>query len=321
MLLASFVALLGAAAPPVDLSRVFAKGEKAQYLVKSAIQVESRGLGLLTWMPEDLGIQYKFTYAVTEMKPDGIAVLRYERPAMTWTEGETFDSPPKTRVDKVEMKLDATVSPINELLAIKDLNPKKPPPPVHGSRVTREGSEAPSAAPQDVVEQFVGEIHRLALFLGAIDSSLDFSPKLPYDLVNPGDTWKRTVGYSPQALASKGGKLAVQRLDYTYAYKGPVEVEGKRFQRIEATLALDTDLAQFVNQLMDTKPEESGLKRIPLRFSATIQFDLDPKTHRTVRAAANSDGGFSVVLTQRPDEPVYEERFKGTTRMTLIAGS
>ncbi|MCO5297939.1 MAG: hypothetical protein M9921_13905 [Fimbriimonadaceae bacterium] len=321
MLLAPLLLFVGLPSAPVDLSRVFAKGEKGQYAVKSAIQVESRGPGLLSWIPEDLGIQYKFTYAVTEMKADGIAVVHYERPTMTWIEGETFNTPETKRVEKVDMKLDATLSPINELLELKDLNPGKKPPPAALDRAATPGAETgPEGAPQDVIEQFVGEIHRLALFLGAIDSSLDFSPKLPYDLVNPGDTWKRTVGYSPQALAGKGGQLAVQRLDYTYTYKGPVEVEGKRYQRVDADLSLDTDLAQFVNQLMDTKPEQSGLKQIPLRLKATIEFDLDLQTRRTVRATAKSEGGFSVVVTQRPNEPVYEERFKGTTTLSLVAG-
>lgn len=318
MILAPFLAFAAVAAP-IDLSRVFAKGEKGQYLVKSEIQVESRGPGLLTWMPQDLGVQYKFTYAVTEMKTDGIAVLRYERPTMTWTEGETFTSPEVRRVEKTDMKVDATVSPINELLELKDLNPKKPPP-AERARATTQPLEGGAAGAQDVIGQFVGEVHRLALFLGALDSSLDFSPKLPYDAVEPGATWKRTVGYSPQALAGKGGQLAVQRLDTTYTYKGPVEVDGKRYHRVDADLALDTDLAQFINQLMDLKPEQSGLKQIPLRLKATIEFDLDFQTRRTVRAKAKSEGGFSIVATQRPSEPVYEERFKGTTTLSLLAG-
>lgn len=311
---------LTAPSADVDIQRVFGKAEKGQYQVKSNLLVEERGDGLVTWMPSDLDIHYKFTYAVTETKPDGIVSIRYERPTMTETEGETFDTPAKTKVDKVDLKFQVVVSPINELLDIKDLNPKKPPPPSFRAMRAMARAGGTSTEAQDVIGRFVGEIYRLSLFLGPLDSGLDFSPKLPFEEVKIGDTWKRTAGYSPQALGGRQGQSAVQRLDYTYEYKGVLEVEGKKVHRVTATLALDTDVGLFVNQLMQAKPEQTGLKAVPLHLKATIEYDLDLATRRTLRANARSEGGFSIVLTQAPDAPVHEERLRGTTRMTLVAG-
>lgn len=302
----------------VSLHRVFAKGEKLQYSVKSTLQSESRGGGLLTWMPEDLDILYKFTTSVTELKADGIAQVRYDRPTVTEVTGETAVSPPKSRTEKVDFKLDLTVSPINELLEIKDLNPKKPPP--VAARWSNSGRAGVAPSTQDLIDTFVGEVYRLSLFQGSIDTALDFSPKLPYDDVKPGDTWKRTAGYSPQALSGKAGQLAVQRLDYIYTYDGVMESDGKKVHRVTARLALKTDLASFANQIMKTTPEKSGLKTIPLQLDASIAFDLDLATRKTLKALAKSEGGFSIVLTQSPDKPVHEERLKGHTRLSLLPG-
>ncbi len=318
MVVTLLASLLLAGGPEVSLNRVFARGEKLQYSVKSSLQSESRGAGLLTWMPEDHDILYKFTTTVTELKADGIALVRYDRPTVTEIEGETAAGPPKSRTHKVDFKLDVTLSPINELLEIKDLTPKKPPPPVALRARASNGSSA--AGVQDLIDTFVGEVYRLALFQGGIDSALDFSPKLPYDDVKPGDTWKRTAGYSPQSLSGKQGQVAVQRLDYTYTYDGVVESDGKKVHRVVARLALKTDLATFANQIMKTTPEKSGLKTIPLELDASIAFDLDLVNRRTLKAVATSQGGFAIVLTQSPDAPVHEERLKGTTRLVLLPG-
>ncbi len=321
---ASVLALSGAAQEPVKLNRVFAKGEKAQYEVKSGISSEQRVIGLETWMPEDFDIQYVFSYEVTEMKADGICVMRYKRPTITEIEGETVDAPPKKKVQKVDWDLSLTVSPINELLEVTDLSKKKPDPkkPGGGGSLSRE--LLPLRAAKDpsqlgpLVGPFISEVHRLALFVGSLDSCLDFSPKLPLDEVKPGDTWKRTVGYSPQKMQGKDAKMAVQRLDYTYTYKGLVDAGGAKVHRITADLALSTDLATFVHQIYDVKPDQTGLKEIPLSLKAAIEFDLDARTHRTIRARASSSGGFKIVATFRPDQPMVEERFKGETRMRQL---
>lgn len=305
-----------------DLNRVFAKGEKSEYEVRASLTTERRVIGLETWMPEDLDIRYKFKYEVVEMKADGICDLKYLRPSMTITEGETYDSPPKETVEKVDLNFLLTMSPVNDLIGMKDLNPPKPEKPP-GARVR---SMSPWAGVlqettlQAFVGQFAGEIYRLALFASSMDASLDFAPKLPYDEVKVGDKWKRTVGYSPQKLAGKGGKLAVQRLDYTFEYVGMAETAGKPYHRVTASLELKTDLAEFIHQSFNVKPSETGLKEIPLQLKASVEFDLDPATRKTIAARAQSEGGFSIVITRFPDRPIQEERFKGRATLKLLSG-
>jgi len=258
-------------------------------------------------------MSYKFTTEVKAMKADGICELEYSRPTMTLVEGETAVRPPKTTVDKVNLKYLLTVSPINEILSVKDLQPSKPPKTTSGFR---NANRTPLTFLQPAIGQFIGEVYRLALFVGGIDGSLDFNPKLPYDAVKVGDSWKRTVGYQPQKLGA-GDKSAVQRLDYVYTYRGLVDVEGKQFQRVTAHLILDTDVGEYVNQIYGK--ERTGLKAIKLKLKATVAFDLDTKTFKTIRAIAESEGSISIEVVQLPNEPAQEERLKGRTTMTLVA--
>lgn len=312
---------------PAQLSRTFAKGEKSVYDVRATLTAEVRPYELDTFMPEDLNVNYKFTTEVIALKPDGIADLRYERPTMTQIEGETYDSPPKTEVTKTNVKQLVTVSPINEILKTVDLTKntqKKPIKP--GSKKTGKGGWIGSAEsrvalqPSMNIGVYIQEIRRLALFIGSLDSGLDFNPKLPFDAVKVGDTWKRTVGYSPQKLSGTG-KSAVQRLDYVYSYQGLKVTDGKQYQRVQVDLRIDSDVAAFFNELLQLKPSESGLKSATLKLTAQIQFDLDPKTFRTVRADARSTGSVVIERTDHPDKPEYEERIKGYTVMRLVNGS
>lgn len=322
-------ALLSAQAQPIKLSRVFSKGEKLQYDLRSSINSESRGLGLQTWIPEDLDIVYKFSIEVLALKTDGIADVKYLRPSITEIEGETVDSPPKPKVEKLNQELLLTVSPANEILKIKDNTkketPKKPPaktpakkPPLLWSNPSTLAYSRGQDSLSMLLSQFVGEIYRLSLFLGPLDSSLDLAPRLPFDDVRKGDTWKRTVGYSPQKLKGKGDKLAVQRLDYTYTYEGIVSSQSKQVHRITADLEVKTDLAEFVHQTYGVKADVTGLKEIPLNFKGRIEFDLDQKSMRTLRAVGTSQGGFKVVATQFPNDPIQEENFKGRTILKLL---
>lgn len=310
---------------PVKLNRTFVKGEKVTYDVKSTINSESRGLGLETWMPEDLDLQYAFTIQVLEMKADGIVDLKYLRPTMTEIKGETAARPPLKKVEKMNLDMLLTVSPVNEILKVKDLTkkdtpntPAKPKPPAKwfaGALAPNPGGQNPLSG---LIGGFVGEIYRLSLFLGPLDSSLDFSPKLPFDEVSVGDTWKKTAGYSPQKLQGKGNQVAVQRLDYLYTYRGIVASQGKQVHRITADIELKTDLAEFVHQTYDVKADVTGLKEIPLEFKGKIEFDLDLKSHRTTRAFGTSEGSFRVLLVQLPNQPVQEEKFRGRTIMKVV---
>lgn len=303
---------LSQANKPVTLSRVFVPNQHFVYDVKSHLGIESRQKGLETFMPEDYDMNYTFTLDVLKMKADGIAVVRYQRPTVTQIQGETYDSAPVTKVDKINLNYLLTISPINEVLETveqKKLVPKK----------AKWTSPALSARQGDAIGQFISELYRLSLFVGSLDTALDVAPKLPFTEVKVGDTWQRTVGYQPQRLKDKSGKSEVQRLDYTFVYKGPVNVNGKPFQRVTANLNLDTDLAEWANQYIPVNEDtgESELKKLPLKLTATIDFDLDPKTFNTVSAHATSEGGFQVFLSGSPQEAVFERKLHGQTRMNL----
>lgn len=301
---------------PVQLARVFHQGEKDQYVVKAALQVETRPYGLQTFLPQDVDISYKFNTEVKAMKADGICEMEYHRPTITQVEGETANTPPRTTVEKLNMNALLTVSPINEILQMKDLNPPKKDKGGGGRSslaLTKRGTRRSAA--QDI-GQFIGEVFRLSAFVGGFDSGLDFNPKLPYDAVKVGETWKRTVGYSPQKMGATG-KSAVQRLDYLYTYKGLVDVEGQKFQRVTVDLKLDTNVADYINQIYGK--EQTGLRGIKLKLNGSIDFDLDPKSFKTIRAVAKSEASVSIEVTEVPSEPVQEQHIKGTTTMSLIA--
>src|SRR5256714_9294608 len=191
-------------AQSVTLARVNKANEKLAYEVKSHASIEVRGAGLVTWMPFDFDLNYNFTTLVKQVKGDGIVDVHYLRPTMTEIEGETVDSGPKEKVDKTNIDFLLTVSPLNEIVAMKDLAPKKPKPKTESGDESG-GSEGYDSLllytrtpiPRDdqgrlaaYIQQFVDEVYRLSLNVGGFDSALDFSPKLPLDDVKPGDTWK-----------------------------------------------------------------------------------------------------------------------------------
>lgn len=295
---------------PTTLARIYASGEKNQYEVLSHLQVESRQKGLETWIPSDIDLNYKFTTQVTALLPDGVAKVHYLRPTVTQIYGETFDEPAKTTVDKLNLNYELTVSPANEILNQFDA----------GKKVGKWSSSAMKGQ-QDLgafLGQFVSELYRLSVFAGSLDNALDFSPKFPLTSVKVGDTWKRTVGYQPQKLKGKGD-MAVQRIDYVYTYKGLVDSsDGRKVVRVSASLAINSDLAAFATQLAG---QDTGLKEMPLKLNSGIDFDLDPKTMKTLSAAATSEGSFRIVLSESPDVPYEEVKMKGQTNFKLIGSA
>ncbi len=296
--------------PPITLSRTSTLHEQLTYAVNSHMQVEIRGGVVQTFFPEDVDLNYDFTSAVTELKPGGIAVFRYKRPTMIQTTSDSIQGPGHT--DPVNVNLDylVTLSPINEILGEKNMN--QPMNLVHGSFIND-----PSIKQDPNLTRFIVEVHMLARNLGSLDSSLDFAPKLAVDDVVPGDTWKHTVGYSPQTLPNQAGKTAVQRLDYTYTYEGVVQSEGRKVYRVTADLNTTANLADFYYQATGEDPGSSLLKSLPLNLKSHIDFDLDMKTCETLKAVSVSTGGFSIVLTSNPDQAAEEEKFKATTTMLL----
>ena len=313
MVLLVLTLLQGTQSRAVTLSRVFTANEKMAYDVKSHITLETRARDLETFIPMDYDMNYSFIAQVQQMKTDGIAVMHYSRPTMTEIEGTTDTSRPEVKTKKVNFDYILTVSPINEILDKVDTGP-----PVKGKSTAllmRSASHKQEGTEQ--VQQFINELYRLALFNGPIETSLDFAPKFPFWDVAPGDTWKRTAGYQPQALKGTKGDEPVQRLDYTYTYRGPVIQSGKTYQRVTAELNLDTDLAPWAKQYLTPERSAPQLAKMPMTLKATIEFDLDPKTFDTVAARAYSQGGFQVYLTTSPSEIYFESRIKGTTTLSL----
>lgn len=293
------------AAKPVVLGRVFRAGEADRYRVTARLTAERKQPGLETTIPQDIDISYEFSLAVRSLKADGIAEVLYARPIFTVVEGESFGLPERKSVTKDKTRQILTLSPLNEILDSKEEKKAKW---RTASGRRRQG---------DFLGQFVNELRRLALFVGPPSSALDFNPRFPLDPVKPGDTWKRTVGYSPQKLSGKESQ-AVQRLDYLYTYDGLVTVNGKPFRRVTATLDFTTDLGAFFNQLVEAKAEQTGLFKVPMTLKAKIEFNLDPKTNRTVSAFATSTGSYELFTTQDKDEPLFGEKMRGSTRMVTV---
>lgn len=311
-------------AKEVMLNRAYKVGDKLEYQVDAGLHVETRELGLNTWIPQELDTVYRFTAEVVSLKPDGGAVVHYLRPTVTDIYGETVDSGPKTKVNKLNWDMLLTMSPINEILSVKDQTKRKPNENGGGSE-NRSGDKTSdlrfTTLRQDplkaLLDEVTGGIVELVMFMGTLDSGLDFAPKLPWVAVTPGYTWKKSGGFSPQKL-KESGKMAVQRLDYTYTYTGPIDVDGKHYLRIHADLALDTDIGAFIMQEMDWKPADTELKTIPFTLKAQMDFDLDPATKRTVRAIATC-GAEAHIFIKEYDNAYDEVKLNGKTTMKLLS--
>lgn len=312
---------------PVQLQRTSKAGEKLSYSVKSYLTMETRQIGLDTFIPESVDINYDFTAEAVAAKADGIFDFRYKRPTMTVIEGETVDEGPKKTIEKSNFDLMITMSPINEFLETKDLAPKKPekdPKKTGGGGLrysTSSSEQDPLMMGGGLIGQFVQEVQRLALFIGSIDTAIDFQPKLDFREVSKGDTWKRTISYSPQKLKSKGNKTVMQRLDYVYTYGGVVESSGKKVNRVTAELKMNSDVVQFIKDNYDLSQGGFPFKEITFQLNARIDYDLDLVTGHTLKAEANSEGGFKIVAIQYPDDPIVEQKLKGNTKLTLVKKS
>lgn len=288
---------------------------------------ETREIGLATFIPDETRLTYDFSLDVLKGLTDGFVQAKYKRPSMTQTSTDPESGEPRSDVEKMNMELDLTLSPINEITDVKDLTPKPKTNQKSGGWTVSDPKLIRHFRPMGVVppvqgsllSQFVGEIYRLALFMGSLDSALDFQPKLPFDEVKPGDTWKRTVSYSPQKLEAKGGKSVMQRLDYLYTYRGVVESNKVKVHRVSAELEMSTDLVKYIKDTFGNSDEiVNQLKEITLNLKAHIDYDLDLTSLQTTSAFATSKGGFKVVLIQAPDNPVVEQKISGETSLLPI---
>lgn len=295
----------------VSLSRIFERGQKAQFKVESTLQTESRHQGISTWFPDSVEYRYQFSTEVETLKPQGSAKVRYKRPILTKVFAEQFDHPERTNVEKVADDILLDISAANEILDAADVKPSLK---VVSNWHTGRDSVTLKADAEDVLKN----LYSLALFTGSLESSIDFNPRLPFEKVRPGDTWKRTASYAPQKL-KHGGDVAVQRLDYTYRYVGRMQSEGKLVDRVTASLHLDSDVASYLNAKGNSDGEASRLGSLPMELTASMDFDLDTKTHQTLRATANSKGNFKVFTIDSPSEPYYEEKITGHTELIPVA--
>lgn len=305
-----------AKAAPVELYRKFTVGERLSYAVKASYTTEERSGTQITFLPADIQQSYAFTLDVLKSKADGFAEVKYLRP--NFKVSIDVGDGPQARTTKVDQRLKMTVSPLNEPTDIVDETPKKKPKSTAeaGVILMRAARRQADGAILALLGQFANEIQSLSFFTGPFDVALDLAPKLPIDPVSPGDTWKSTVGYAPQALKGEAKKQATQRLDYTYTYLGLVAVGKTKVQRIVAKLSLKTDVADFGRQLAGDRAEI--FTKAPITLDAEIVFDLDPKTLHTLRATATSRNTVQLYV-KGFSAPLDESRAKGTTTLSLIS--
>jgi hypothetical protein len=298
---------------PVILLRTWTVGDTFAYEIHSHMHVERRGGVIRTWLPQDIDLSYDSSAVVIGTKPGGISIIKYKRPTVIETSSETATAPAKSEKINLGLEYSLTLSPINEILAENHI--------ASAHKLTSRMPIGLATGKQSPVAPYISEVYTLARNLGSLDNSLDFSPKLPVDEVVPGDTWKHTVGYSPQALSDNEGKSAVQRMDYTYTFEGTKVLQGKPVYRIAADMELKTDLADFYFSVSGDDRDSSLLQNLPLSLKMHIDFDVDIKTCRTIRAVSNATGGFSVIYRTDPSVAVHEEKFKSVSTMLLKSAS
>ena len=234
---------------------------------------------------------------------DGNASMRYER-GPTYqinTDPETLAA--KKNKESDPFKIDLVLSPINHFIEIKEVKaPAKYSPKLN---VMLQQQISPTDITQIFAGSYIMDLYRLSLFVGSLDSSFDFSPKLPEDPIKVGDTWLNTVSYQPQKTGA-GPQTMVQRLDMKYRYDGQKTVNNKKVERISATLSMDSELTSFINSQYGMSASESPIKGMRLTFKSDVTFDLEPKTFKTLRGQALSNG--TVKLDWKGEEGTFAER-------------
>lgn len=318
---------------PVELTRKFKPKEISTYDVDARATVEFKPYGLNTFIPLTEGVRFRFTTEVISVTNDGFAQMLYTRPTMTIFGTDLQKGAVQETELKVDLRFLMTVSPINEVTNIRDLNPSDDQDD-QAELMTRllfqgEG-RSPEQQRREIIESrlqvinavlgpFMNSFTRLTLFVEGI-TGIDFSPKLPFEEVVPGDTWQRTVDYAPQQLSGTD-KAAVQRLDMTYTYVGRQKnAEGKEIERIEGVLEAETNAADYLNQLFRVDAQRTGIERVDLKLRTVVKFDLDPVTHQTLFVEADGNSSVVVMLNKQISEnPVLERRTRGRTTMRLVS--
>ena len=312
-----------AAAQPTDLSRVFTKGETFRYQVRTELIIERKfpAFGEQTAVPESQGLEFTSSLEIKEVKGGGFATAIYRRPFMTLVLGETAAEPERRQRINTNFNLQMDISPINEVTALKDLNPPARPARPGGGSMNQLNvmmpQEDPRASIGAFVEQFAGALYQFAFGVSSIDDGIDLSPKLPYEPVVVGEMWKRTVGFAPQRSGT-GGRVENRRFDIEFTYAGPVQRNGRTMLLVNGLLKVDGDVAGFINQDAGRGAADTGIREFALKMEAKIAFYLEPKTRHTVEADVTTQGSMRLVVTQTAT-PLMEEKFSGSLRMRRLA--
>ncbi len=303
---------------PVEIYRTFEKGKTYSYSVRTHLQSETREVGRNTFIPSDVDINYDFNYKIIDVKSSGMAKVLYQRPAISQIDGETASSGPITTKVPLNWKMELDLSPVNAVTGMKDLTKEKKINSVWFKQPVayRTFSSMTSMERQDIVSQFVSELQRMVLFVGGLDSSLDFAPRLPLGEVEVGEKWRQTMSYQPMEIKGSGGQFEVQRLDMDLVFNGMKDKNGVPYASITGLLKLDTDAAKYINQAMQMTANQSGLAKLPMKLETKIEFELDPKTFTTRRATSSSLGNWSIFIAGFND-PVQEERINGRASIVL----
>ncbi|MGI8923125.1 MAG: hypothetical protein ACR2HJ_03635 [Fimbriimonadales bacterium] len=296
----------------IDLNRLFIGGEKAIYEFNSRISVDSRMVPLQTFIPETDSFTYTFTTLVEQMKPDGVADLRFRRPKIVLNMGETFDSPPKSLPLQKDENYLFTISRKNQMLAVKDFTPRKKE--KDGSAAVALRSRTEAGAGQIDIGAWIGQLRQI----GAFVNFFDLGPILPNEPVAVGDIWKDTIGYVPATVSAGAdkGKSINARIDYLMTFMGATNLNGRAVWHIQGKISQDSDAAPYIAQLLNVKLERAPFKEIKLKIDGLVDYYLDHKTLHPLQIKATSEGSVDVTVSDYSGGPVYEERFK--SRASLV---
>ncbi|MEW5884433.1 MAG: hypothetical protein AB1725_09455 [Armatimonadota bacterium] len=314
-MMAAVMALAFTSAEPVTLERVFRQGETSTYDFHTRIMLDVRDYPLETFIPVNDQVYYTFTLTTERLKPDGVADVRFKRNKVTIRYGERFDEPPKEEKAGREESILFTLSRTNQVLSHRDESPK-PPPSGGGLRSAMLHYASPAAAEMafDIIDDWITQMHQLAGFV----NFFDLGPILPAHPVEPGETWKQTVGYAPVTVAEGAdkGRTLNARIDYVYTFMGEANHGGRPVYHIQGTYKHDTDAAKYIEDLLNEYRMASPFKEIRLQMEGKVDYYLDKSTCAVVRINAEANGYFGLTVNELPDAPVMEEKIKSRASLT-----
>lgn len=298
---------------PVALERVFRQGETSTYDFNTRIMLDARNYPLETFIPVNDQVYYTFTLTTERLKPDGVADVRFKRNKITIRYGERFDEPPKEEKLGRDENIVFTLSRTNQVLSLRDESPK-PPPGGWYSALLRHVSPVAATKAFDIIDDWITQMHQLAGFV----NFFDLGPILPAHPVEPGATWKETVGYAPVTVtegADKGRTLNA-RIDYVYTFMGEADYQGRKVYHIQGAYKHDADAAKYIADLLAEARITSPYKAIRLQMDGKVDYYLDKSTCSVIRIQAEANGYFGLTVNELPDAPVVEEKIRSRASLT-----